>query len=158
MSSPLQERLDSFKSGTPAREILAAAAPPNMRALLRRCALVRTFNTDLLQAVLRREPTEINEDDVPTASLLSASHIEPCVSWAEDQYRVKNDECAALLSETEAEVTSRRRLCESLVAYFARQKDELERLYHLPAVEHDQALLEFNARCADAKAAYNLVL
>ncbi len=157
MTMSIRERLELLKSGKSVQEILAATTSDDQEELLRRCAVVRTFDAEVLDLVLRRFPTAIDETAVTTSGLLSSPFVE-VVSWADDEHRIVPDERAKLLDEwnKHADDDARQKLSQALVKHYEQRGDDLEWLYHLPGVQHDRALEEFENRCTTAAAAYDL--
>jgi len=172
------------REGKTPREIGLLLASQDERDLLRRCAVVRMFDEGLLKAVLRRVPTAITEDAVPTDQLLDAVAVE-AVHWARGAYRLDARDRAALLLEWKGETAAiaLKRLNAELAAYYQKKKDqleqernepeapgrptraeldqdlrgyELESLYHRLRAGSDQSLAEFGAMYMEAEAKYDL--
>src|SRR4051794_31112011 len=102
LGSSIRERLELLKQGKDLSEILTGEPHRKLRALLRRCAVVRTFRGDLLRDVLRRHPSPIDEAAVADDRLFASTLVEP-VPWEEGAYRIVPEQRATLLGEWETE-------------------------------------------------------
>lgn len=148
----LQQLLHASNESELAVEALQKkSVSPQERALLRRCALARFFDAAVYKKVLCQGLTNVPQwSDFITAPELEQLGARPWLFRVRDGFR---NSLLADCTPAEQEGTHR-----GLSAYYAKAEsaDDIERLYHLAAIDPPQAQELFVRAFADADRAFSL--
>lgn len=159
MKVSVEELIQRIKSGETLEKVVQSFIPPAQRELLKRCAVVRSFDKQLVDEVLMQVPSlidngvtsfeEVRDCDfverVPRTEglyrLRSSTKQEYLQFWWEDQ---ESPSRPLELNEIPAPL---KQLSEALVNYYQRWGEDwdLEKLYHLVAFAPKRALRVFRA-------------
>lgn len=132
--------------------------PPDQKELLRGCATVRYFDRTLYEQVLQSEGT-LSFDELTTLRWIER------LSGPGERYQVGSLRAelfaswwppAQRSSRLEETPVALRQFSERLVAYYTAQKDPLEALYHLVAVDRTAAARQLDALFQPALDAFDL--
>ncbi len=152
MALTIEEVLERIGRGDPPSAIAADLADDSERALLRRCALVRSFDRDVVDAVLRRLPNEIVSGAASFESLTSWPYVRR-VPGEDATFRMEDVERVRLLGEW-SDPEEVHTLDLALIDHYRARP--LERLYHLGYVDPEAAFRRFDRWFRLADLAFNL--
>jgi tetratricopeptide (TPR) repeat protein/peptidoglycan hydrolase-like protein with peptidoglycan-binding domain len=158
------EVLKQLESGSSLSEIARALTPPAERELLRRCALALSFDERLFDEVLRQDVPEGDRDSVTFERVISNESVEH-LPRTKGHYQVREEVRQQYLKTWWDEAgedfcsgrvpPALRALSDRLVTFYEdlRAEGDLDRLYHLIAVDREEAKALFLrlARAADEK-------
>lgn len=162
------EILKQLEQGVSLEEISRLQMPPAEREMLKRCATVRSFDKRLFNEVLR-DGIESDDPEALTFERIAAHRIVEHIPRTKGLYQVKEEVRQDYFkawweSDGRAPATPReeipralRALSERLVTYYEdmRGEGDLDRLYHLIAVDRTAARNLLNKLYRDADAEFN---
>jgi hypothetical protein len=154
--NPSRQDLTGLDVGPLVRDLPVNSSVPEYE-LLRRCAVVRSFDPAVVDAVLRHVPTEIGPETVSFERLEKALFVE-AVPRAHKTYRLTEGLRARWLAEWMNQFTSLEHLSTNLVAYYRDEKKPLEELYHLAIANPRLARERFETMYEQAETAFDLAL